>query len=312
MKIEVKYSGSIINLPSRVLDIAPKASKTDLQVIISIFGYFEYFSKFEECIPLIADKLSISVQQVQDSLLFWAKNEIISIEGANELESKMITKSNEVPSYTGKQIAKFVDNNKKMELLFIECQNVLGKEFNKHDHDCIIYLKQTYRFSDAYIVLLLAFCVEIGKTNWAYIKKLADELYDQGITSYKKLEAHFSDRKNKNSLEYKVRRLLGLGNLEFTPKQRAIFEKWVENNISFAMIKLAYDITLDTTGKVSMPYMAKIIENWISNGIKTAKDAEEAQKKYKEKRAKKTMPTYGDADDAFEAALARSYEEDEE
>ena len=283
-----------------------------MQVIISIFGYFEYFTKFEECIPLIADKLSVDVQQVQNSLVFWAQNNVIAIEGADDFESKMVTKSNEIPSYTGKQISKFVENNKKMENLFFECQNVLGKEFNKRDHDCIIYLKQTYRFSDAYIVLLLAYCVEIGKTNWSYIKKLADELYDLGVTSYKKLEAHFSDRKNKNTLEYKVRRLLGLGNLEFTPKQRAIFEKWVENDISFAMIKLAYDITLDTTGKVSMPYMAKIIENWLSSGIKTAKEAEEAQRKYKEKQAKKDMPTYGDADEAFEAALARSYEEDDE
>ena len=63
---------------------------------------------------------------------------------------------------------------------------------------------------------------------------------------------------NKNSLEYKVRRLLGIGNAEFTTKQRQAFKKWVENNISFEMIKLAYEITVDTTGKASLPYMARI------------------------------------------------------
>ena len=126
------------------------------------------------------------------------------------------------------------------------------------------------------------------------------------------VEAHFADRKNKNSLEYKVRKLLGIGNAEFTAKQRAIFEKWVENDISFEMIKLAYEITVDTTGKASMPYMAKIIENWISSGIKTVKQAKEAQEKYTAKKQKARTPSYGDADDAFEAALARSYDDDEE
>ena len=313
MKIEIKYSGSIINLPLAVADIAPKASKIDLQVIICISGYFEYFTKFEQAIPLIANRLTVSSQDVQSSLLFWMENGILSIEGAEEFETKMVGGTrNEVPSYTGKQVARFVDKNKKIQELFYECQMVMGKEFNKHDHDCIIYLKETFRFSDGYIVLLIAHCVEVGKGNWAYIKKLASELYDQGITTYKKLEAHFADRKNKNSLEYKVRKLLGIGNAEFTTKQRAIFEKWVENDISFEMIKLAYEITVDTTGKASMPYMAKIIENWISSGIKTVKQAKEAQEKYTAKKQKARTPSYGDADDFFETALARSYDDDEE
>ena len=77
------------------------------------------------------------------------------------------------------------------------------------------------------------------------------------------------------------------------------------------MIKLAYEIAVDSTGKATMPYMAKIIEGWMNSGIKTVAEAKEAQERYKQKRAKKKEPTYGDADDAFEAALARSYEEDE-
>jgi len=73
-------------------------------------------------------------------------------------------------------------------------------------------------------------------------------------------------------------------------------------------MKPAYDITLDTTNKVSMPYMAKIIENWINAGIKTVNEAQQAQEKYRKKQESKHTPSYGDADDFFEAALARSYE----
>ena len=57
--------------------------------------------------------------------------------------------------------------------------------------------------------------------------------------------------------------------------------------------------------------MAKIIENWISSGIKTVKQAKESQEKYSQKKQKAHTPSYGDADDAFEAALARSYDDEE-
>ena len=47
MKIEIKYTGSILNLPSRVADLAPTVSKEDLQTIVCLFGYSEYYSSFE-------------------------------------------------------------------------------------------------------------------------------------------------------------------------------------------------------------------------------------------------------------------------
>ncbi len=312
MKIEIKYYGSIISLPSAVADAAPRASKIDLQVITVLFGYAGYFSCFEECIPLIADKLTISSQDVLDSLLFWAENGVLTIENASDFETKMVgSTSSQAPSYTGKQVEKFIERNSDSRELFDECQRILGKDFTKRDYDNLMYLKETYNFSNEYIMLLLYHCVQIEKTNWAYIKKLAGDLYDRGITTYQSLSDHFKDRENANSLEYKVRRLFGFGDAEFTPKQRGIFEKWVESKVSFELIKYAYEISVDAGVKASMPYVAKIIENWLSNGIKTVSQAKEAQEQYSKRQKSKGKPSYGDADDFFEAALARSYDDEE-
>ena len=52
----------------------------------------------------------------------------------------------------------------------------------------------------------------------------------------------------------------------------------------------------------------KIIENWMSSGIKTVEEAKEAQEKYKSKQKTETF----DADDFFEAALKRSYSDTED
>lgn len=310
MKIEIKYTGSIINLPSRVADLAPTVSKEDLQTIICLFGYSEYFSNFENAIPLIAEKLTISCEDVKSSLAFWAKAGVISVDGLGDFESKMITEtgSNGVPSYTGAQIEAYIAKNKRIAELFKECQDLLGKTFNKHDYDNVINLKEYYKFSSAYILLLLAHCVDIGKTNWAYVRKLAHEFYDNGIDTYKKLETHFADRKNEKSLEFKIRRLFGIGEREFIKTERAVFEKWIENKIDFELIELAYEITIEKTGKASPRYANKIIENWMSSGIKTATEAKEAQEKYKSKQKEETF----DADDFFEAALKRSYSDEDD
>ena len=310
MKLEIKYSGSILNLPSRVADLAPTVSKEDLQVIISLFGYMEYFNNFESAIPQISEKLTISCEDVRASLQFWAKAGVLNIDGLNEFESKMITETtqNRVPSYTGNQIQTYIEKNKKMGELFEECQSVLGKVFNKHDYDNVIYLKENYKFSSAYILLLLAHCVDIGKSNWAYVRKLASEFYDNGISTYNKLEKHFADRKNEKTLEYKIRKLFGIGEREFIKTEKAVFEKWIKAGIDFAIIELAYEITIEKTQKASPRYADKIIDNWISNGIKTAEEARNAQSQYKAKQKAETF----DADDFFEAALKRSYSDTED
>lgn len=310
MKIEIKYTGSILNLPSRVADLAPTVNKEDLQVIICLFGYSEYFSNFENAIPLIAEKLTISCEDVKSALAFWTKAGVISVDSLGEFESKMVTEvgSNSTPSYTGAQIEAYIAKNKRIGELFKECQSLLGKTFNKHDYDNVINLKEYYKFSSAYILLLLAHCVDIGKTNWAYIRKLANEFYDNGIDTYKKLETHFADRKDEKSLEFKIRKLFGIGEREFIKTEKAVFDKWIENKFDFELLKLAYEITIEKTGKSSPRYANKIIENWISNGIKTAEEAKEAQEKY---RSRQKVETF-DADDFFEAALKRSYSDEDD
>ena len=130
MKIEIKYSGSILNLPSGVAGCLQDATKTDLQVILLVLSNMEYLTKFEECIPQIASRLAVSALDVQTSLLFWAKHGIIAVEGADDFEAEMVgAKATEAPTYTGKQIIKFVENNKKIQALFNECQSVMGKEW---------------------------------------------------------------------------------------------------------------------------------------------------------------------------------------
>ena len=302
MKINIKYGRKILNLPAKIAKIAPSASREDLCVIISLFAYSDYLDCFESVIEDFSEKIGVGVGKINSSLAFWAEAGVISVEGLN-LGVETTTSLSSAPTYTGTQIKKFVEENKTVGTLFKLCQDVMGKEFNTHDHNNIIRLKSYFMFSDEYILLLLAHCVEIEKTTWSYINKTAQNLYDSGIDTYKKLEEHFAKRKDLFSLENKVRGVFGFGSRELTAKEKAIIEKWASAELDIEYIKVAYEITITKTQKASLNYCAKIVDNWLSNGIKTVEEARESEKSYQASTSTSTFET----NDFFEAALRRSY-----
>lgn len=308
MKIEIKYAGGILNLPSSVSDIAPFATEGQLKVLLCLAGAPQYFSDLEPYITTLSQRLELTANDIKDAIAFWVAKGVLNAEGldvavANAIENEN-ARQNRDPAYTGKQILDYVEKNKDFHALCNECQSVLGKSFTAQDYNNVRLLKEYYKLSDEYILLLLTHCVETERANWAYIRKTAANLYDEGISSYSKLEAHFAARHNKRSLEYKVRKLFGIGEREFTKTEKSHIEKWIALKTSFDLIKKAYDITIEKTEKLSYAYMAKILDNWHNSGLKTAEDVEKSLEQYQSKQ-KMSMSTF-DADDFFEAALERS------
>lgn len=307
MKISIKYTGSIINLPSGVADLANDANENELKVILALSAYSGYFSDFDKAIPAISEKLNISVCEITNALCFWAKNGIIELDGMEiscEAISACSEHDNSVPSYTGAQITALINANPSFKMLSDCAINVLGKDFTPTDYNSLLHIKNFYKFSDEYILMLLAYCVENNTSNWAYIRKTVKILYDEGIDTYEKLEAHFAARRNKRSLEYKIRKLFGIGGREFTSREKNIFESWIDEKLSYDLIKKAYEIAVDNGKGVNWNYTNKILENWLASGVKTIEDAEKALQSHKDKLSMSSF----DTDDFFEAALKRSSE----
>ncbi|MBO5379417.1 MAG: DnaD domain protein [Clostridia bacterium] len=308
MKITVKYSGGIINLPDTVALHLNEAGEAEMKVIIGIFAFSSHFNDFEMALPLLAERLDLTLNEVSGALKFWQGAGVLSIEGAVEPTASAVSaasaKTNEAPSYTGEQILRMVDKNPDFKMLADCAMGVLGKDFTPTDFNSLLEIKEFYGFSDEYILMLLQHCCESDRASWAYIRKTSKILYDEGVDTYEKLEAHLAARKNKRSFEYKIRKLFGVGYREFTKRERTYFDKWVELKHSFDLVKRAYEISIDNGKGTSWSYIGKILENWHTQGIKTVEDAEKSLASYK---SKTTMSSF-DTDEFFEAALKRSSE----
>ncbi|MBQ8545690.1 MAG: DnaD domain protein [Clostridia bacterium] len=307
MKISIKYAGSIINLPANAVDLVRDASEVEAKVILGISVFSGYFNDFDKALPMLCEKLGLEINDTLSALEFWAKNGIIEIDGleiAPEVVSAVSETDNSMPSYTGAQITKLLGNYPDFKMLADCAQNVLEKDFTPTDYNSLLHIKSQYKLTDDYILMLLAYCVENKTTNWAYIRKTTKILYDEGIDTYEKLESHFAARRNKRSLEYKIRKLFGVGGREFTSKEKSYFENWVALKLSYDLIKRAYEISVDSGKGANWSYTNKILENWHASGIKTVEDAEKSIKSHKDKL---NMSSF-DTDDFFEAALKRSSE----
>lgn len=303
MKINIKYSGKILNLPAEVAEFTSEATKEDLCVIINLFAYSEYLPSFDSVLEAFSERIGVGIDSVLASLSFWSKKGVISVEGMMDY-SPIVTSANRVPSYSGAEIKKFMERNEAICSLFNACQEILGKSFTPTDYNNVIFLKDYYKFTDDYILLLLAHCAEIEKKSWAYIRKTAKNLYENDIDTYETLDKHMKDRRNAQSMEYKIRNIFGIGMRELSDKEKTKFNIWINNHVNEAIIKKAYDITVDKLGKPSVPYASKIIENWISLGYKNLDEIEEAEFSHKSSLSISTF----DTDDFFQAALKRSEE----
>ena len=160
MKIEMKYTSGILNLPLGICDLVPSASEEQLKVLLSLAGAPQHLNDFEPYLTTLSQRLNLDANEIKKAIAFWSEKGIITVEGL-EIAIENAAKeddatNNRVPAYTGKQIISYVENNKTFHALCNECQSVMGKNFTAHDYNSIMQLKSYYKFSDEFILLLLA------------------------------------------------------------------------------------------------------------------------------------------------------------
>ena len=215
------------------------------------------------------------------------------------------------------ELSAIVDRRMLGELID-ECQKLLSHTFNQTEISVIAGLCEDYCLDGAYILTLLAYCIEIGKGSVKYMEKTALSLIDSGVETLAALDEYLKRRRTSAGFEREVRRLFGIGSRALTKRELAYCEAWQSYGYGIDIVGLAYDITVNATGKASLAYAAKILAGWYDGGAKTLADCEAAQDKKRERRAptkpatpktKKEAPELQsfDTEDFFKKALERSY-----
>lgn len=315
MEIKINFGVDACAIPVSALHIG--ASALDLRLLILLSSnrnLRENFSVGEAANILGCDEKSVevSLDLLTKSGLLLSRDMQVSnvtvknIQSENGAQVTVLTDA-DMPHYTGRELKNLFASDTALSGLVDECQRILGKIFTPTEASRIIGLSEYHRLSHEYILLVMSYCQRIGKPSVPYAVKTAIGMFSDGIESAEELATALEEKQKNAEYTGRLRTLLGIGPRALTAKEKRFFEEWRALEIPFAMIVVAYEVTVDNTGSVSMPYINKILSNWREAGYKDEKDAIASLEDFK-KRKKQESSSFN-IDNFFEAVIARSEEE---
>lgn len=250
----------------------------------------------------------ISKSEFDSAVAFWKKYDIIDSDTeivitrpckpADKTEDKQVITKVVHSHYSSGDIAKMLANDVSMRHLFDEAERTLGRILKHADHETIICLKDYYGFGPMAIIAILSYCANLDKTSAKYIEGVAKGLFDKGITEFSDIEKEFVRIGEVHSFENKVKTAFGI-DVKLTPKQKSFIDNWRSLGFDVDMISYAGEKCVDSTNKISFPYINRVLTSWAEKDIFTREDADKEDKTVRDQKIEKTSSFDLDDFDAF-------------
>jgi DnaD/phage-associated family protein len=181
----------------------------------------------------------------------------------------------------------------------------LGREGNY----AVVGLVDQLGFEEEAVLAILAYAVRLKKATVRYAEKIALSFYDEGLTAAEEVVARIHTIEEAAETVSQIRTLFGMGSRALSSTEKKLFAKWTETyGFDLAVIRMAYDITIDAIHAPVPKYAGTILEKWYQEGLRTARDIEEFERAKKSASGNGMLAKSYDVDDFFEASLKRSYE----
>ena len=171
------------------------------------------------------------------------------------------------------------------------CQQTVGRVFNTKELNALTALVEDMPFSREYILILISYCMKkTRKFSFTYLEKVAHSMLEKECLTVEQLNAHLAAAEKFASREWQLRRLLGIGERRLSSREQEYLLRWTgEFDYGVEIIGIAYDITVNHTGKISLPYMDKLLTRFHAAGCGTVSAVEELLENEQAERAAKQI-----------------------
>lgn len=335
--MKLNYGHEVFTLPAAVLTQMDKTDAKHLLVLLWLASDVTLAKKKSQ----LAKLCDCDTKTVTDAIAFWQERGLlvedtqtvaamVTVEPSAEVKSldadtegaaakpsrkKLVQRADVLPTYTSNELTEMLEKRASARALINEGQQILGKIFNTAEVNILLGMLDYLGMDEECILLLLAHCERIGKKNLRSIEKYAYTLVDKGITEHYALEEEIRTIEAMHSFEGEVRSMFGMKGRALTTKEGKMLRAWHSFGYGIDVVRLAYEITIAAINEPSVQYANAILENWNKDGLRTveqiqaAVEERQAKKEGKQKDATPTLGSSFDADDFFEAALKRSFEQ---
>lgn len=304
------YGTRVSVLPHAVCAHIDKATKKDIRILLELAANVDADSN------TLASAAGVSVSEVEASLAFWRGTGVLTADGeatvcapsAPTAPAVKVVADKGLPSYSMDELSEVLSRRSELAQLVNDAQQAFGKVFNTAEIAIVAGLVDYLGLDEEYVLLLLTHCRNMEKKSLRYVEKMAISLHDEGIHDAADLETRLHNIEIMAKESGKVRAMYGINSRALTTKEKNIIEKWIcVMRYDEDMLRRAYEITVDSTTKPSIPYANSILERWYAEGYRTLADVDAALAEYKRKKAGNGSSF--DVDEFFEAALKRTYGE---
>lgn len=198
------------------------------------------------------------------------------------------------------EVAKAAETDAALSFLLKRTQELMGHTLTRSESEALFSVYSWAGMPADVLLMLIQYCVSVGKGNMRYIEKLAYNWQDEGVTGYESAEKKIADLKAQDKAETRIRSITGIHNRNLTTSEKEHLRRWTaEWNMGWDLITVAFERTAENTGKVSFAYMNGILKKWREQGIKKKKDLDK----------EKTRPARGSGNRSISDADVKAYEE---
>lgn len=187
------------------------------------------------------------------------------------------------PSYSQEEIDAVASGSKQISDMFFQAEKILDKVLTASDMELLFSFNDWLGLPVEVILMLLVYAAKKGKTTKRYLETVAIDWAEKGIDTFEMAEAYVSELEEIDGAESSVRRILGIYDRGLTATEKKYIKLWTSQmRIPEELVALAYDKTVEYTGKLSWSYMDKMLQNWTESGFKTVDDVKAADEKFYE------------------------------
>ncbi len=296
--INTAVFGNAFSVPSVAIDKYLKiATHNQLKVLL-------YFMRnISEGIDpqKIANALSLPEGEVADALTFWAQRDVLIGEEVKEKETKTVIINSQMP--TRADVIKRALEDENLTFLLREAQLKFGRNLKQNESSLLVSLYDDHGMDASVLLLLLQYACTSNKCNITFIKRTATKWLASGVETVPDAERVMADEAKLSLAWQVVSTAFGIEKRNPSDRELELSNLWInEWKIGSDMLRAAYNECVDQKSKFSMPYTAKIIENWHKAGITTVADA--AKQKPSAQNKKTGKADYAGYDlDLFEKML---------
>ncbi len=227
----------------------------------------------------LATAAGCSKPRARSALRYWEEvgvtEEVAAGAASVSPKKKPLRPLNEARETPAHEIAKVI-TQKTLAGFIDTCQQTVGRQFNTGELNILTSLVEDMPFSREYILILISHCMKkTRKFSFIYLEKMAHSMLEREYLTVEQLNAYLADCEKFASQEWKLRRLLGIGERKLGSREEAYLLRWTgEYHYGEEIIGIAYDITVNHTGKISMPYMDKLLTRFHEAGCATVAEVE--------------------------------------